>query len=184
MWEQEGLPAQDFGPLQYDDEGEIVRGVEAYLQDIAIDPVDGLPEPPPNLIRRFWIAKPSAAAGEYDIPLIDLPDELAARAIDANQMSCELTYHHSFTYDVDTDITTMTPQDVLVLLNKPPETVDLDTQGDFDLHDVYSCMEARLLREIEKRKRHDPDNQHLSWYECQLMSALKVVGEVIDEELG
>jgi hypothetical protein len=184
MLEQEGLPAQDGGPLHPGVEGGIVRGVEAYLQDVAMGPADGLPEPPPNLIRRFWIAKPPSAAGEYDIPLLDLADELAARVMNAQQLARELTYHHSFTYDPATGTTTMTPQEMLDLVNQAPETGELDAPSAFDLHDVYICLEARLLRELEKRKRYAPENEHPSWYECQLASALNIVAEVIDDELG
>jgi hypothetical protein len=182
----------------------ILAGVDALYERLVFVPDTGLPDPPPNLMRRFVYEQ--RADGLIALSY-DLPEEPAARLfaafccaqniihaghpgwVDPETFDFWLTPCDPYTLDC-----TMTADEVRALYQSDRNDLldfgSADLFSDFDLHDVYICVEETVLDRHQWRTDYGEDtfapgvevgNER---YITQLESVLSVIGQAIESEFS
>lgn len=193
MIELEELPEHVQGPIQDGEEGLILDGVNELFDNIAFLPEYPLPEAPPDLERRFWFEKP--AEGESWLPWRVLPDDIFSRVASAAECARKIYQFNLKKKDTYTGATTLTPDAIRDVYRQEyahcvfPRNRWAEHTVQFDLHDVYLCIEAKLVERYDNRRCYgsgemsevqEQSNEHqIGWIE----PLLRVVGEEVRQEM-
>ena len=179
--------------------------IHAYLGKRALTPfhletlTQQLPTAPEALVRRFSFRLPPVAAdgrpqaGISWLAVEDMPDGLFSRYMRANKMVSGLIL---LTINPEAK-STLAKDDVLKRFSREHQGLPLADYAkgillDFDLHDVYVCLEARLLENyaqlIASRKADDQEeplvirDKESLWQMVEICdSLLSTVGSLLEE---
>jgi hypothetical protein len=175
MLEQEVLPEHELGPIRYGEETSVVEGVQALLDGIPFLPAYGLPEAPPTLQRRFWLARDDT--GVITPAWRDLPDDLCGRAHYGDLCARQTVASTAAAFDDETFVTTRTPADVWEIYCRTLWEL-APANPEFDLHDVYVCTEALYVREYERLQKSGGRTEYSA------LPAIRATLELLIETIG
>lgn len=145
---------------------------------------------PTGLIRNFQLRRPKGSQNKSWIPWDELQGPLLTRVEMANE--CQKRILNRYRYNPKTGQSDFSPVDIQRIFTSEYRSIirssgNIEERSDFDLHDVYVCVEAAVFEFCSDREKYPTHSEAYQKANEKLLqkyqSLLKVVGQALSEPL-